>query len=306
MTTEIDYFQDPKGDIWFISTDGQIFQVSTVFLSYASEVFADMLAIGSPSSKGEGSLNHPLPIDVDAKTFDAILRYIYPVKKPEFTGNDGLLPLQECLAFSHKFVMSGVMDMLRSHLLRLDVLKNEPLEPYYLSCLYNLREEMKKTAMVTLTISLSDHRQSKLLDMISGRDFYRLTRLHALVQEQVENVLKKPFPAKVTTSVGLEPWWKEHPCICCPKITFNTVPPPKDSPPRWSAIYLESALHQVYKDWKSVASYEIFKPNFIQACADRSDCHNCRVNWKGFQNHFTKLEEKVKQILCHKAEKIWE
>ncbi|KAI0745925.1 hypothetical protein C8Q76DRAFT_44693 [Earliella scabrosa] len=136
-------FDDEDADIVFRSADGVDFRLYKVIVAKASSVFRDMLTLPDTHPPGEPQV---VPLSEDADTLEGLLRFSYPVKRPEFKSLDKLGPV---LTAAKKYGMPTVLDdLLRC--LEPFLHTAPPLQVYLLACACELPKFVRQAARLLL------------------------------------------------------------------------------------------------------------------------------------------------------------
>ena len=118
------------------------FRAHKLFLSYASTIFKDMFAIPQPPTDTPGTLPH-VDVDESAKTWENLLRTIYPMPDPVIGDLEDLGSL---LLAAKKYEMEFVIN---SHIKSFEsrqFIRQNPLHLYAIACACKLEDQAKYVA----------------------------------------------------------------------------------------------------------------------------------------------------------------
>ncbi|TCD61708.1 hypothetical protein EIP91_008017 [Steccherinum ochraceum] len=146
-------FNKPSANLIIRSSDGVDFRVQQAILMEASSVFADMLSLPAtmPGQRESDDQEYRdgmpvVPVSEDAQTMDTVLRFCYPVARPELKTS---LEICNALRASRKYFIASmeieVLEVFEAHA------EKKALELYALSAMETgWEKEMKIAAKQTL------------------------------------------------------------------------------------------------------------------------------------------------------------
>ncbi|KZS90650.1 hypothetical protein SISNIDRAFT_389376, partial [Sistotremastrum niveocremeum HHB9708] len=120
-------------DFYIRTCDGNQFKIFKTMLRLASPVFNDMFLVGDEqtSSTTLSESENVTNVTEPAKTIDALLRYIYPVRKPDITSLPDLLSLLEA---SIKYDVLSTPHMIVETICSPEILNQDPFLCYVVGC----------------------------------------------------------------------------------------------------------------------------------------------------------------------------
>jgi len=249
----VKYFNDPRGDFYFITSEDEVvFRVSKSTVSYCSTVFAEMFDTvdqHQPLDNKDGTEAHPLELhDCDARTLDAILRMIYPGRRPPIERNMALMV--NCIKFTKKYLMEETVDpILQEIILHPSFLKEHPFDAFVLASTLGWEGASPDSYEVALAATLCrdvqdiNHDQFKssvLFDLLDVRSLLKLSNAHREKMQLILTILA------YFTDYGF--WynsaWSHQKCACNPDLSGREVTAyiflqdgPSVSRMRYSSIY---------------------------------------------------------------------
>ncbi|KAJ3543578.1 hypothetical protein NM688_g5839 [Phlebia brevispora] len=146
-------FDDPDADLILRTSDNVTFRLLSLFMSRASYVFRDMMAMPLPSTTGATAMEYvdgkPLVrVTEDGKTMDAFLRCCYPVPRPILD----ISQLAAMYALGDKYDVEAVKSHAVNELSRYTPQTEYSLRAYVLACHFGLADEAMRAARETLNL----------------------------------------------------------------------------------------------------------------------------------------------------------
>lgn len=170
----------PTADVIFRTSDAVDFRLHASLLCLASPVFRRMLEdrqeerTYQPSETGNTCYGI-IFIPEDSKTFDALLRHIYPLPRPIPSS---LPELKALLSVAHKYeliaILSSLRPALQSHL------PADALRVFALALRFGFSDVRRAAARALLRMSYQElrHRYVEELEEIPAADYFRLLVYH--------------------------------------------------------------------------------------------------------------------------------
>ncbi|EMD41630.1 hypothetical protein CERSUDRAFT_90202 [Gelatoporia subvermispora B] len=262
-------FNDPGGDIVIRTADGVDFRLLKALLSLTSPVFKDI----------QDGLT-VVPIPDQSRTWDNLMRIIYPITKPEFPAIDHVVA---ALQASSKYEMREIHSVIAPYLT--PYTDNEPLRVFAIAYQHGLQAQMQAAAHATLrrnvTAILSDIPCE--CDQLPVRIYAQLLRFHHKTNEAIDQKFADPNwilnmrPPMVkgrtldfTYSIL---WLRSHTCSAMHPtyLTYRyqsikaTI-----TPPLWWMEFLDKAKNAVKTHMKGTA---VNNPTFaIKAMNEAAGC----------------------------------
>lgn len=251
MSTAPYCFDAPDADLILISSDHAEFRVHKCILAAASPFFQAMFTL--PQKATDTSQDVPIPVVAVSElgeTFDAVLRFVYPVDDPELHTLDEVSPV---LAAASKYDFYSVLSTLRRILVAPHFLQSSPTRVYAIASRYDLEAEAQLASRYTLNINILDCPLSDDLKFINAYSYHRLLDLHRRRAEAALALLQVPDEVK---------------CMQCNGHGLAS----SFAPPKW------------WKVWEGMARKElgmrptgavVFGMGFLAKAADGSGCPRC-------------------------------
>lgn len=201
-------FCSTEADLLLYSSDGVEFRVFSRILIEASPIFRDMTSLPK-------SLETPSPVpradlEEDQETLELLLRFLYPMPDPAVSTFDILKRLMKA---ADKYIIEGVMHSLKRILVSPTFMEREPLRAYAVACMYGHEAEAKIASRHCLKIDILLQAEAyEELGMISGRDLFRLIKLHQTRGTEILSILHNSYPSACTghgATIGMPLWWTE-------------------------------------------------------------------------------------------------
>ncbi|KZS91921.1 hypothetical protein SISNIDRAFT_442808 [Sistotremastrum niveocremeum HHB9708] len=139
------------GDLTVRTSDKKDFKVHKIVMALASPVFRDMQSLNHATSSTPPQL--PIvDISESSKTFDAVLRLIYPVPPPSLTS---LNLVADILVVADKYLMTSVLRQLADHLLSRSFEKLDALRAHCFAKRYSFPRLLKATMKEVICIDIT-------------------------------------------------------------------------------------------------------------------------------------------------------
>jgi hypothetical protein len=184
-------FDDANADIILRSCDGVQFRMYMLFLSLASPIFKDMLAIPQPPTPS-GSASRDLPVVDLAESSTTIQNFLslsYPTLCPP--GVPDTWPLSEVADLIQavmKYEIRGIQKAALQLLVQPRFLNTEPLRVYAIACRFRVEKEARLAAKHLLRHELLRDTYSADLEMIDAGSLYRVQLYHHMCTKAASRV----------------------------------------------------------------------------------------------------------------------
>ena len=156
-------------DIVISTSDSVDFYLPRVVLILSSPFFRQMLSIPQPAASDDHKGFDRIPVSEDSKTFDILMRLIYPIQNPEVKD---ISQVEKVLEASLKY---DIVEASRATKIVLrSFQRTQPLQVYAIACRLHLEEEAASAARAVYLGSTSsdpNERTSKFTSSIPGRNF---------------------------------------------------------------------------------------------------------------------------------------
>ncbi|KAG8766633.1 hypothetical protein FRC12_006741 [Ceratobasidium sp. 428] len=119
----------PGGDVSLKSSDGTVFIVHSVFLSFSSKVFSDMLTTPTKSDVIE--------LAEDAEAISMMLAFLYPMVHPAI---DSTRLLEKAMLMAHKYNIEVLAKTVEQASGQRDLIRQDPLRIYQAAGNYGFKE----------------------------------------------------------------------------------------------------------------------------------------------------------------------
>lgn len=226
------------------------FRVHKCILAAASSFFEHMFKLPQPQQEfEEGASQAPMvEVSESAETWDALLRFIYPVSNPVI---DNLDDLTRVLEAASKYDFDSVVEQLSAQLLSPAFLAADPVRVFAIACRFDLEDAARTASGHTLRVNVLDCPLSEDLKHITAFQYHRLVDLHRARAAAALELLLIPDNVK---------------CMMCNGTHYGAF-----YPPRW------------WKDWEERARKElsarpttdvVFSMPFLAAAA-QAGCERC-------------------------------
>ena len=191
-------FNWPDGDVILRSThdtESRDFRTHKLFLSFASPVFKDILAVPQCAPPAICLVD----LDDPPRALELILRLIYPSSVPPVL--DDLAVVLEAFNIANAYKIEVAQSRLQSSLV--EFAKTEPLRVYAIACRLGLENEMKIASKHTLPINLLELTQlPEEFKLIPATEYHRLIRLHTRYRKEAMTITAKSMPNIFDIFVG--------------------------------------------------------------------------------------------------------
>ncbi|KAJ8480844.1 hypothetical protein ONZ45_g15513 [Pleurotus djamor] len=191
-------FDDPSSGITLRTSDGFDFYVHEAILSTASPVLKQKLSVhkvGFSYVDSENQVhlaNKTFMVSIDSATLDRILRFCYPVPRPEIEDEVQLL---EICRFADEYKLEGVMEAMEDEYIRLVYNEKEPLVEYAMGVMHSwakltslaIRASLGHTAnnLLRQGTANSTHYAVRVL---SQADYHRFLQFHFVCRERISRI----------------------------------------------------------------------------------------------------------------------
>ena len=240
-----------KADVILRSSDSVDFFALKAVLSVASPVFDGMFSLGQPEQGGGGGeeeedndTKNGLPIvrlEEDSLTLSNLLQLIYPYRRCELQPNTVEVYGKVGKA-AHKYAMDGAMERWKEVVAASQAVTKEPLRIFAIATHFGLADLMRKAALNTLAVRLSDilEGEDEELKWVSGADLRALLRWRFDCQGTVQQLLDRWQEDQSSSSAimaeHLEDRLKETGCpranfLMSDSVVANTI---RDSVTEWT------------------------------------------------------------------------
>ncbi|KIP06167.1 hypothetical protein PHLGIDRAFT_19522 [Phlebiopsis gigantea 11061_1 CR5-6] len=214
VSTTSHLFDSPNADLVLRSSTpkGVEFRVHQCILAQASPFFEHMFQLPQP----EAGPSHIPVVDVSesSQTLEYLLRYVYPVPKPDVSSLDELVPVLEAAS---KYDFTVVIDHLRTVLVSPPFLASDPVRVYAIACRFDLDAEARLASRHTLTIDVLDGPLIEDLKGITAYQYHQLLNLHRARAAAAQELLILPDTVKCMMCNGTHygafyppKWWKDY------------------------------------------------------------------------------------------------
>jgi hypothetical protein len=255
------------------------FHVLSTILAEASDVFHDMVSLGSAhllSIRAVGQDQAPsVDLAEDANTLDMLLRFLYPIRRPQIalqyqSPDDALDVIVTLLKAADKYQIDCVTWGLREQLLHPSLLKHRPIRVYTIACMFGFEEEARIASSHTLNVNVLETPLFGELGLISARDYLRLVQLHQKRALSAVSILQTATPT----------------CVGCSKE--------RDAGPLWWCEFKDRAT----KELKQKPSTDtIFGASFLANCVTEAKglCPHCPLSYLSVatQARLEHMKEKI-------------
>ena len=146
------------------------FRAHKSFLSFVSPVFKGMFTIPQPPTDNPGTPPH-IDVDESEKTWENILRTIYPMPNPVI---DDLGSLESLLLAAKKYEMQPIIDIYKTSLENQAFARDEPLRLYAIACACGLDDQAKYAARNADLLTVIKHSQGGDLKGTTTASYHRL------------------------------------------------------------------------------------------------------------------------------------
>lgn len=174
------HFQFADANLIVRSADKVDFHVHKSIMSFASRVFRDMISLGDLSSASSLPMR---VVDVveESESMEALLRYIYPLRRPTFMD---LEPIILLLEMADKYDIPIITSSLEDFLLLSPLAQPEPIGTYALAKKFGLRyvEQvmepviLKRPWEILSTTQCSSEMAAITIHDLQRLEYYRSTR----------------------------------------------------------------------------------------------------------------------------------
>ena len=148
-------FDHAKADIILRSSDNIDFRIFKLFLSLASPFFGALFDIPRPiEENGDQETKDGLaviPVTVDSKTLDTLLRFCYPCTLVDDPDIEVLKDAIDVLEAARRYSLDGIETKARYAIVNPKFLEAEPLRCFVIAHRGRLQEEALLVARYTLT-----------------------------------------------------------------------------------------------------------------------------------------------------------
>ncbi|KZP05173.1 hypothetical protein FIBSPDRAFT_1054243 [Athelia psychrophila] len=247
-TTTLYSFSAEDADLIILSTDNAEFKVHRCILAAASSFFQTMFTL--PQKAGSDTPIPVIPVSELGETFDALLRFVYPVDNPDIRTLDELSPV---LAAASKYEFHSALSTLRTILVYPRFLEVYPTRVFAIASRYDLEPEAQLASRHTLNINVLDCPLSDDLKSITAYAYHRLIDLHRRRAEAAQELLKVPDEVK---------------CMQCNGHGHAS----SFAPPKWWKVWEEMARKEL--GMRPTADV-IFSMAFLAKVCDLSGCPRC-------------------------------
>lgn len=211
------YFDSLDADLVLRSSspDPVDFRVHKCILAAASPFFHHMFELPQPLPESKACASDIPIVDVSesSQTLEWLLRYVYPVPKPDICSLDNLVSVLEAAA---KYDFIAVTDYLRMLLISQPFLEADPVRVYAIACRFDLDEEARIASRYTLSVNVLDSPLCEDLKCISAYQYHQLLSLHKQRSAAAQELLILPDNVKCMMCNGTHygafyppKWWKD-------------------------------------------------------------------------------------------------
>ncbi|CAL1702718.1 unnamed protein product [Somion occarium] len=183
------------------------FRVYRQILVLSSPVFATMFTLPQSQSAGNEVDIPVVELSEGADILDPLLRFIYPVARPNIQTLDAMTPLLEAAS---KYDLAVVPGTLRYKLLSTSILEKEPLRVYAIAMRYGFEEEAKIVPPYTLRTKLLHTPLIKELEHISGYAYHRLILMYCKRGSEAARLLDTWNPRCRYDSTACTQWMDDY------------------------------------------------------------------------------------------------
>jgi len=171
------------------------FHVHKIILSIASPVFKDMFGVPQPAPPASSAEAMVPIINVDdtPEDLEVFLRVIYPLGSPTMPTLDAI---SDALVTLDKYqVQGGSLQPLRSLLVSLEFLENDPIRVYSLACRWGFKEEADLAAPYTSSLDVLGRICEEDLRRMTGVEYHRILILgNERRSKSMNYILNHPTP----------------------------------------------------------------------------------------------------------------
>ncbi|KAG8764955.1 hypothetical protein FRC12_007791 [Ceratobasidium sp. 428] len=181
----------PGGDVSLKSSDGTVFVVHSMFLSFSSKVFSDMLTTSTKSDVIE--------LAEDAEAISLMLAFIYPMVHPAI---DNVSLLEKAMLMAHKYEVDTLAKTVVQASSQCDLIRQNPLRIYQVAGNYGFKQlELLSAKLIT-------------------RSHYDMTTVEGLVKFAKEY----PESSRIIGLVGVHGVRSQVLNTCSPKNSWTLCP----------------------------------------------------------------------------------
>ncbi|KAF8634564.1 hypothetical protein AX17_004154 [Amanita inopinata Kibby_2008] len=206
-----------QADVILRSSDSIDLFASKFLLCLVSPIFKDMFSLnqGEALEKNETKNKLPVvPLEEDSETVYNLLLLIYPYAQQPTSKTDILVKTAEA---AQKYCMNEIEEELRRLFLTSQVMVEEPLRAFCVGMHFGWQDVVKVAAFNTLSKQQQDLRECDELDLVRGRDYYKLLQWRFKCADAVDELFgnAKSLPSMISKwLVGGEArkMWKESGC----------------------------------------------------------------------------------------------
>ncbi|KAG8696222.1 hypothetical protein FRC08_007300 [Ceratobasidium sp. 394] len=287
-------FQPPVGgDVSLKASDGTIFTVHSMFLSFSSKVFSDMFASSTKADVVE--------LTEDAEAVSLMLAFVYPTVRPPI---DTIPLLEKAMLVAHKYeieVLTKTLEQTAGQ--QRALIRQDPLRVFRLATDYGLHEIQK------LSVKLMTPRHCDMAT-VSGlvqfaREYPESSRIIGVVGAQGARarVLDMLSPDNSTTLFPVSRFIRWGPHIICEPCWKGGRVSDSRYRPGWLGVWfkrLRSALTNKLLD--ECDSY--FEPSYVATLRGESGC--CELCVDITRDKPILFKEWAKDARLHLQEKLAE
>ncbi|KAG8684348.1 hypothetical protein FRC09_015443 [Ceratobasidium sp. 395] len=225
-TLSFSFQAPPGGDVWLKSSDGTIFVVHSMFLSFSSKVFSDMLTTSTKSDVIE--------LAEDAEAISLMLAFLYPMVHPAI---DSAPLLEKAMLMAHKYDIGVLAKTVEQASGQRDLIRQNPLRIYQAARHYGFKElELLSAKLIT-------------------QNHYDMTTVKGLIRFAKEY----PHLSRIIGLVGVHGARARILDACCPNKSGTFWPSRKHQYFRRYNIACESCGDQGSSSMKS----DLYKPGWL-------------------------------------------
>ncbi|KAG9119383.1 hypothetical protein FRC07_005605, partial [Ceratobasidium sp. 392] len=137
--TPFSFQPPPGGDVSLKSSDGTLFVVHSMFLSFGSKVFSDMLASSIKADIVE--------LAEDAEAISLMLAFIYPMMRPSI---DTISLLEKAMLIAHKYEIGVLAKTVKQATGLPNLIRKDPLRIYRMAGNYGFQDiEILSAKLIT-------------------------------------------------------------------------------------------------------------------------------------------------------------